>query len=199
MSQNPGIWLAAILTVAAYSFLYKENRFYRTAEHIYVGAGAGYALVMGYTNVLSKAWEPLTQQGNLVMLIPLLLGVLLFARFTHQAKWVSRIPMSLVVGMGAAIALRGAVVAQFIRQVSATMVPLNSVNNFILVFGVITVLSYFFFTFSKSRLVQTSAVCGRWMIMLTFGAAFDNAVMGRISLFIGVLQFMFGDWIYLIK
>lgn len=100
---------------------------------------------------------------------------------------------------GSRIALRGAVVEQFVRQVRATMVPLNSINNFILVFGVVTVLSYFFFTFPRTRVLKLSSTCGRWLIMLTFGAAFGNAVMGRISLFIGVLQFMFGKWILLIR
>jgi hypothetical protein len=35
--------------------------------------------------------------------------------------------------------------------------------------------------------------------MVTFGAAFGNGVMGRISLSIGVLQNLFGEWIHLIK
>lgn len=199
MSSNPGIWVAALLTLAAYSFLYKENRFYRAAEHIYVGAGAGYALVMGYTNVLTKAWDPMIKKGQIQMLIPMILGVLLFARFIKSTRWIARIPLALVVGMGAAIALRGAVLEQFLKQISATMVPLNSVNNLILVLGVAGVLSYFFFTFPRTKPLMIASRFGRWVIMVTFGAAFGNAVMGRISLFIGVLQFMFGQWIKLIK
>jgi hypothetical protein len=188
-----------MLTLAAYSFLYKENRFYRAAEHIYVGAGAGYSLVMGYTNVLNKAWNPIVQKGQIQMLIPVILGLLLFARFTKSVRWAARIPLSLLVGMGAAIALRGAVEAQFISQVRATMVPLTNLNNLILVTGVAGVLCYFFFTFPKSGPIQVGASYGRWLIMVTMGAAFGNAVMGRISLFIGVLQFMFGQWIKIIK
>ena len=199
MSTSIGVWVAAMLTLAAHSFLYKENRFYRAAEHIYVGAGAGYSLVMGYTNVLNKAWNPIVQKGQIQMLIPVILGVLLFARFTKSVRWAARIPLALLVGLGAAIALRGAVEAQFISQVRATMVPLTNINNLILVTGVAGVLCYFFFTFPKSRPIQVGASYGRWLIMITMGAAFGNAVMGRISLFIGVLQFMFGQWIQIIK
>ncbi len=199
MSTNLGVWVAALLTLAAYSFLYKENRFYRAAEHIYVGAGAGYSLVMGYTNVLNKAWNPLVNKGQVLMVLPMVLGLLLFTRFTKNYRWMARVPLALLVGMGAAIALRGSVEAQFISQVRATMVPLTNINNLILVTGVAGVLCYFFFTFPKNRAVQAGASYGRWMIMITMGAAFGNAVMGRISLFIGVLQFMFGKWITIIK
>jgi hypothetical protein len=199
MSTSFGVWVAALLTLAAYSFLYKENRWYRAAEHIYVGAGAGYSLVMGYTNVLTKGWTPLVEKGQVHLIIPLVLGLLLFARFSRNIRWMSRIPLAVLVGMGAAIAMRGAVQAQFISQVSATMVPLTNLNNLILVTGVVGVLCYFFFTFPKHSAVQLGASYGRWMIMITMGAAFGNAVMGRISLFIGVLQFMFGQWIKIIK
>jgi len=199
MSTNVGVWLGALFTIAAYSYLYKENRLYRMAEHIYVGAGAGYALAAGYLNVMNKAWNPLVQKGQVIVIVPLLLGLMLFLRFTKNLKWVSRIPLALVVGMGAAIAMRGAVGEQFISQVKATMIPINSINNLILIFGTIGTLTYFFFTFPKNSVVRVGSNVGRWILMITFGAAFGNAVMGRISLYIGVLQFMFGSWIKLIK
>jgi hypothetical protein len=199
MSSDSGVWLAAILTIAAYSFLWKENRLYRAAEHIFVGIGAGYSLVMGYTNVVGKAWEPITGKGQIYLLIPVIMGLMLFARFAKSVNWASRIPLAFLVGMGAAVALRGAIEQQFVKQVQATMMPLNSLNNIIVVLGTIGVLSYFFFTFPKNRALSVSTDIGRWIMMVTFGAAFGNGVMGRISLSIGIMQFMFGDWIKLIK
>ncbi len=108
MSADLGVWIAAILTIAAYSFLWKENRLYRAVEHIFVGIGAGYSVAMGYNNIIGKAWDPITKKGQFYLIIPVLMGVLLFARFVKSISWASRIPLAFIVGMGAAVALRGA-------------------------------------------------------------------------------------------
>ncbi len=199
MSADLGVWLAAVLTIAAYSFLWKENRLYRAVEHIFVGIGAGYSVAMGYNNIIGKAWDPITKKGQFYLIIPVLMGVLLFARFVKSISWASRIPLAFIVGMGAAVALRGAIEQQFVKQIQATMIPLNTINNAIVVLGTVGVLSYFFFTFPKNRALTVSTNIGRWIMMVTFGAAFGNGVMGRISLSIGIMQFLFGDWIKLIK
>lgn len=199
MSTDAGVWVSALLTIAAYSFLWKENRLFRAVEHIFVGLGAGYGIAMGYSNIVSKAWNPITKEGKVYLVIPVIMGVLLFGRFVKSMRWTARIPLAFIVGMGAAIALRGAVEQQFVKQIQATMMPLTSVGNLIVVLGTLCVMSFFFFTFPTNRALTTASTLGRWILMVTFGAAFGNGVMGRISLSIGVLQNLFGEWIHLIK
>ncbi|MBT5714752.1 hypothetical protein HOI71_27140, partial [Candidatus Poribacteria bacterium] len=41
-SQEIGIWIAAALTLCLYSFLYRDNPFYKFAEHLFVGVAQGY-------------------------------------------------------------------------------------------------------------------------------------------------------------
>ena len=41
-----GIWIAAFLTLCIYSFLYRDNPFYRFAEHLFVGVSLGYSIVL---------------------------------------------------------------------------------------------------------------------------------------------------------
>ena len=41
-----GIWLVSFLTVCILSFLYRDNPFYKFAEHLYVGISAGYWTVV---------------------------------------------------------------------------------------------------------------------------------------------------------
>jgi hypothetical protein len=43
-----GTWVAASLTLAILSFLYKDNPFYKVAEHIYVGTSAGFAVIYAW-------------------------------------------------------------------------------------------------------------------------------------------------------
>ena len=47
-----GGWVAAFLTIGIFSYLYKDNPFYKIAEHLYVGISAGYLLSLGFWNQL---------------------------------------------------------------------------------------------------------------------------------------------------
>jgi len=48
LSSDWLVWLSAFLILAIYSFLYKDNFFYKIAEHLFVGVSAGYWLVLTY-------------------------------------------------------------------------------------------------------------------------------------------------------
>ena len=200
MSTDIGIWTAALFTIAAFSYLFSENEMYKAAEHIYVGAAAGYTIVLGFGNVVNKGWRPLVEEGHFYVLVPVIMGLLLFAPYVGtQFGWLRRIPISFIVGVGAGIAIRSAVIENFVKQIAATVMPLNSINNILIVLGVLTVLSYFFFTFRSTPSLKVSSELGKWLIMITFGASFGNAAMGRISLLIGRIDFMFREWIHLIR
>jgi len=200
VSTDPKIWTAAILTIIVYSYLFKENEFYKAVEHLYVGVAAGYTMVMGYTNLTSKVWTPLTQKGSWWVLIPTIIGVMLFAPYLGKNyAWLRRIPVAVIAGIGAALGARSAVLAQFITQLKASMIPLTSVNNVIIALGTITTLAYFLFAIKPNPVLKAGVGAGKWVIMVTLGAAFGAGIMGRISLLIGRLFLVFHDWIPLIK
>ena len=46
MEKIIGIWIAAFLTLCIYSFLYRDNPFYRFAEYLFVGVSLGYSIVL---------------------------------------------------------------------------------------------------------------------------------------------------------
>lgn len=200
MSTDIIVWIGAIVTLGAFSYLFKENSVYRAIESIYVGAAAGYAITIGYNNLILKAWQPVTEKGQFQVIIPVLLGLLLFGPyFGSNLGWTRRYPLSFIIGIGAGITIRSAIIEQLVKQMGATVLPLTSLNNIVIVVGVLATLSYFFFTFKPTRVLAGTSDLGKWIIMITFGAAFGNAVMGRISLVIGRVQFIFRDWIHLIK
>ena len=200
MSTDPGVWVAAILTIFVYSYLYKENLFYQLTEHLYVGVAAGYTVVIAYTNLQSSVWQPLTAKGDYLVLVPSLLGLMLFAPFiSNSLRWVKRLPIAVIIGIGTALTLRATVIAQFTAQLKATIIPLTSIDSVIIVLGTLATLSYFFFTFKQNAALRMSSEIGKWVIMVTFGAAFGNGIMGRISLLIARIQLVFQEWIPLIK
>lgn len=199
MSSDLGVWLAAFATIFIYSYLLGDNPLFKFAEHFYIGIAAAHAVVLGYQNIQEMAWKPLVA-GKWIMIIPLVMGLLLYTRFVKDWSSLSRIPIAFLVGLAAALSIRGALDASLIKQVAATMVPVTDFNSFIFPIMVATTITYFFFTAgSKTKGIQFSAQIGRWVMMIAFGSAFGNTVMARMSLVIGRLQFLFGKWILLIK
>ena len=117
MTTNWEVWVSALLTLGAYSILFSENKFFQLVEHIFVGVGAGFAVVVNYYSIVNKGIKPMTGKGEWWLIIPLLIGVMLFGRFVKGMAWITRIPISLLVGIGVALALRGAVQAELVQPV----------------------------------------------------------------------------------
>ena len=56
-----GAWVVVLLTLCIFSFLYKDNPFYKAAEHLYVGVSAGYVAVISFwqqiqPNLFGRLW-----------------------------------------------------------------------------------------------------------------------------------------------
>ena len=63
MLESLGIWCAAFLTLAIFSFLYKDNPFYKFAEHLFTGVSAAYWMVVAFwnqvhPNLFGNLWWP---------------------------------------------------------------------------------------------------------------------------------------------
>jgi len=198
VSTNVGVWIAALSTLFVYSYLIGDNPLFKFAEHLYIGISAAHAVVLGVQNIQEMAWKPLVA-GRWIMLVPIIMGLLLFSRFVKNWASLSRIPIGFLTGLAAALSIRGALDASLIKQVAATMVAAKDVNTALTAIMVATTITYFFFTAgSKAAPIQFSAQIGRLVMMVAFGSAFGNTVMARMSLVIGRLQFLFGTWIKLI-
>ena len=204
-----GIWVAAFFTLAIYSFLYKENPLYRLAEHLVVGISAGYGIAITYEIVLGpRLITPLLNGTGWILLVPALLGLLYITRFIPSVAWLSRYPMAFIMGTGMGVAFPLTMKASVLRQLEAAMVPVYSTGmpwhvvfgNLVMILGTLAALIYFFFSKPhKGLFFGTGSKIGIWVIMLGFGATFGFTVMGRISLLIGRVQFLLGDWLHLIE
>ncbi len=206
MWETIGIWLGALLTLCIFSFLYKDNPFYKFAEHLFVGISAGYWATLEYHNVFRpNLWDPLTREGKLLLIVPLIFGLLLFSRFTKKFSWLSRWPMALIIGIYAGITIVGYGSGDLILQIQANLLPLwtdnwfTSLNNILLTVGVITGLIYFFFSKEHKGALGVGSKIGIWFLMISFGASFGYTVMSRMSLLIGRVYFLMGNWLRLLE
>jgi len=117
-----------LLTLMILSYLVGDNPAFRVAVYVFVGASAGYAAVVaGRQVIMPRLIQPLLS-GNLLVVIPLLLGVLLLMKLSARtARW-GNISIGFLVGIGAAVAVGGAVVGTLFPQTRATF-SLPSLSN----------------------------------------------------------------------
>lgn len=199
ISTSIWIWIAALLTLAIYSFLYKDNPFYKFAEYLLVGISIGYGIsVYWHNTIITKVYNPLVHEKDFLVIIPLLMGLLMFSRFFKNYSHLSRMPIAFIVGAGTGLSVPSSFEFLF-RQVQGTMPTAFNVGNLIIILGVITTLVYFFFSMEHKGFVGKVSRVGITFIMIAFGAAFGYTIMARISLFIGRIQFLLSDWLGIIK
>ncbi|MCU0610499.1 MAG: hypothetical protein MUE60_01760 [Candidatus Eisenbacteria bacterium] len=203
LSPEPGVWLAAILTLAGFSFLWKDNPMFKVMEHMLVGVSAGYYLVQyAYSAIFKKLYVPLVKQGNLLFAGCAVLGLMAFARLFPKRSWLSRYPVAFYVAAGAGYSVPSTIQARVIKQMQVTMINVfdqgslgAGVSSFLLFVGVITVLLYFFFSAEHRGPLGAASKIGIVTLMIGFGASFGYTVMSRITLLIGRFQFLLGDWL----
>lgn len=201
-NQIVGLFIAGFLTLCVFSFLLGDNPFYKFAEHLYVGVSAGYWMCVGYwgtikPEIVDKLWA-----GEWLALVPLIMGIMLLFQLSPKTSWVSRWPLCFLVGMQAGLQIVYTMDAMIIEQVQASIKPLlvfgagggvdwwTSFINWILVFGLLTGMIYFYFSVPhKGPIFGTGARIGIWVLMIALGASFGYTVMARISLLIGRMLF----------
>lgn len=217
LSADFGVWVAAALTLCVFSFLYRDNPFYRFAEHLFVGVSAGYYLVLNFWSVIvANLWDPLTmafdgRHGSpfavrlgdyrAFLLLPALLGLLLFSRFLPRVGWLARWSLALIIGVYAGLKTTGFAQSDFVAQVHGSIQPLwtgewgTSVSAIIFTVGLISSLLFFYFSREQKGVLGGASRLGVFFLMVSFGAGYGYTVMSRISLLIGRFQFLLFDWL----
>ena len=202
MLTTIGIWIAAFLTLAIYSFLYKDNPFYKVAEHIFIGVSAGYWTVYLWFNyALPNLFMPVFRDGNLWYIIPVVVGFMMFAPLIPKITWLVRIPLTFTMGIAMSLFILQIVQGDVLPQLQATFLPLKGIppfqifSNVLIILGVLFTLIYFYFSKPHKGALGFAAKIGIWFMMVSFGAHFGYTVMARISLLIGRVYFLLHDWL----
>jgi hypothetical protein len=201
--QFAQIWIEAFVTLSLFSFLYKDNPYYKITEHIFAGLSAGYYFgLIWHAVILQQMIDPMFAGGKWWLFIPGILGALMFSRFSRKYSWISRLSLAFVMGNTAGIFLLSELHGKVIPQMKSTMLSLGFENGFggfflslVVAAGVITTLIYFYFSKEHKGFLGGAARVGIWFIMISFGAHFGYTVMARISLLIGRVQFLYFDWV----
>jgi len=205
ISTNIWQWIAVACIFGMWSLpLYKDNPFYRVCQNVFVGSCAGHAIGIAIGNIVHYGFQPAIYESQLHLIIPIALGILLYARFFQKIAWLSRWPVAFLVGVGVGQTIYSSLRSQILNQVVAAMTkfPGESIgatlNGLVSIVGLLAVLTYFLFTVPQTKFVTGFAQAGRWLMMVTFGVGFGNVVSGRLSVLLGELLKIFGDWLGMI-
>ncbi len=212
MSFDPFVWIAALLTLCIFSFLYKVNPLYRFAEHLFVGVAGGYSIcIVWYNSLKPNLIVPLiggdtVLSDRLLLLVPAALSLFMLARLIPRIAWVSRFAIAFMVGTSVGPSIPSTLQARVLEQIGGIVklgVPsdgtlLTVFNSLCLAVGTICGLVYFYFSKEHKGVFGAAARVGIWFLMVGFGAAFGYTVMARVSLLIGRILFLMRDWLGLV-
>lgn len=205
--EAAGMALGAILTFMILSYLLGDNPLYRFALHLFIGALVGYSLGIVFRDVLYDMVFDLLLTDPIVV-IPLVLGILLIFKFFPRQAHIGNFSVAYLVGVGAAVALSGALLGTLIPQIGATgralsfdlmtSSPLAPVNGLLIVVGTAFTLMTFAFAAPKqeglagvwTQIVRISGWVGRVFLTFAFGVAFAGALTASLSIFIGRIEYL---------
>jgi hypothetical protein len=220
LNNGDVIWtlVSFFLTLLVFSYLLGDNPLFRFVSALFIGVTAGYfAVVIVYQVLITRLVVPVVQ-GSAMSLVPLFLSGLLLTKLSPRLTRVGNPSMALLVGVGAAVAVGGAVLGTLFGQVrgaisyfemggNSTGSPaLRIVEGVFFLAGTLATLAYFNFGArekrkrepGRSNLVAVFAIIGQVFIAITLGAIFAGVLTAAFTALIERLDFIIStlaDWI----
>jgi len=185
-----GMYVAVALTLMLWSYLYKETILYRFAEYTFIGMASGHLFVITMLQIRNSVLVPLVSKGEYLLAIPLILGVLLYTRYSPKTEWISRWPVAIMVGVGTGLVMRAMVHAQFVAQIISSITINDPINDTVIAVLTACALAFFLFTREQKGIFGGFTRLGRIAIMVGLGASFGVAATTRLTLCISRIQFL---------
>lgn len=199
-----GLIAGFVLTLMVFSYLLGDNILYRLAVYVLVGLTAGYITIVTVESVLVPWFRSTVGSGNAISLgvglLPVMLATFLLLKSSSRLGQLGNLALAIIIGIGAAIAMVGAVTGTLFPLVSSTgNAQQGNVLNTVIVFvGVISTLLYFQFLarrtpagkVERSRLMQPISFIGQGFIIVTFAALYAAAILTSLTIFTERISFM---------
>ncbi|MGD2200474.1 MAG: hypothetical protein PVJ38_02440 [Candidatus Bathyarchaeota archaeon] len=194
MSVTLGMMVTAGIVLMLYTVLYGDNPVSRTAQAIYMGVQAAYLLITNLDFFWRKGVVRFQTPGNFHYIIPVILGLLIFARLHEKTRALYRYPMAILVGSMLGVSIRTTVFSQILDQVAGNFPPASplvgvpagtALNNIIIIGGSIFALVFFVFSHEFTGPERYVHRLGRVFLLAAFGGTYGNTVSYRYELMAG--------------
>lgn len=173
--------------LSAFSWLYKENKWFTFTEYILIGAMAGFKGAQGIVVFYNSTFRAISPEHFVGPVLGFIAGLLMFATFIPKLGWLTKYSLSIMIGTGIGVNLRSAAQTQLGFQIAATIFAFDSpsmlvnISNLILLAATVSVLVVFLFTPETKGIVKHTSFIGRCFLMVAFGVTYGFKVMGGTS------------------
>ena len=202
--NDVGTVTALVLTLLVFSGFFKSNPLYRFAESLFIGVSAGYFAVIWYFSIIKPAYKSAVS-GDLLILIPLLAGLLLFIPSNNDTKYskLRFLPAAFIVIVTTAINIPVYFLAFIQEMIRSSIIPLVSFDEsgslqidmtINAVLSIVCITSAIMFLVARhrnsNRFINTTGEIGRFFILVAIGSAFAYTLLSRLILFMGKIEFI---------
>ncbi|MDP9270812.1 MAG: hypothetical protein M3P14_07575 [Chloroflexota bacterium] len=199
-------WIAALATLAVWSYLAGERRLLRAAQLLLAGLATGYLALVAIREVLvPQLLSPVVNSASAhpELLVDLVLVTIMAGALYLPRRLVAG-PAAVVVGGTAGFALGGAVTGTLLPQLAAGIVNSGSgaggaISGIIGLAITVPVLLAFLHGTPRGAVVSGAARAGRWFIVGGLGAWLGFLLLSRLSLLVDRIGFLLGDWLGLLR
>src|SRR3954451_11092654 len=202
-----GSIVAGLLTLMVISYLLGANPLWRIAQSLLVGVSVGYITLVLLTQVIApQIARVITPAAGAdpadrwLAALPVALGLLLLLKIAYPGAWPASFGLNIVVVVGSALALGGALAGSIVPQSLDTMRlldfnnPVTAVGNVVLLLGVVAGLTYFAFgarpNGDRPMPIRALSTSGRWVLVFTFGAILGSLAITFYAALIERLEFL---------
>jgi len=184
-----GIGTLLSIFAASYLFIGESHLFY-TANSVYIGGMVALGVFSLYKSLLSSAFTPIGQ-GRVTLIIPVIIGLLSFARLT-KARWLARFPIAILSGLGIGIMFGLIIRSQILSVITMTVNDVivgspDRISAVLMFVGIISVLTYFLYSARISKYVYSPT--GSLRHVMKFGRLCLMASFGYLSGYIAVISY----------
>jgi hypothetical protein len=196
-------FIGLILTLLVFSYLIGDNPLFRFTIYLFIGVSSGYAAVAAWHYVLwPKLFSQLGDRNQLILLsVPLVLTISLLAKLSPRISWMGNFAMAVLVGVGAATALAGALIGTLLPQAQAAINAFDLsgaagsttfvrlVEAGIMLLGTVLTLAAFHYTVGRapdgstkpSGLLNGLSIAGRVFVSITLGVLFAGVYIAALT------------------
>jgi hypothetical protein len=207
-AEPAGVAVGALLTIMTLSYFFGIGPLYRIALHVFIGALVGYSLGIVLREVFIRMLFARLQSER-ILIVPLTIGLWLFLfKSLPRLAYVGNFAVAFLIGVGAAVALAGAVLGVLIPQTQAAWLVLTPehlvryrlglMDGLLSLLGTVCTLLFFHYTRASrsgltgiwARALSAASWLGRWFVTAALAVAYAGALTASLTTLVGRLRYL---------
>ena len=189
------------MVLSVWSYLYKDNVFSRISATIIISISTVHFLMWNIKQLYTQAIIPMTA-GRWLLIVPIILGLLLYARLSRKYAWIASYSYSITLGLGTGATLTTLVAGSITGLIASTAAkPFQGTDlflqasAFLLLVGTIVAMTYWLFTREAKGILGYAVKIGRLFLMAGIGCLYAEDVVWSQSLFVSAMEMVLKNFI----